>query len=163
MKITETLSRIKWSAVVAALIVVMIIAIIYANFNPFGYVSLIQSQAYKGSGDLKIRSGANPDTIKIEGKSTIWVEIKNTGEKNHNVLVNLTTYDEKLKFLNSYSGNITERVSIGPMESRKLEFTVKLFEVKYGGDYGIDITVNSDKNLESINDMVFLHVTSLKE
>lgn len=162
MGIRETLSRIKWGAVIVVLIAILILAAVYMKFNPFENISPLKPPVYKGSEDLRIRSGANPDTISTDGKSTIWVEIKNTGEKKHNVLINLTTYDEKLKFLESDSRNINESITVGPMESRKLEFKVKLFEVKYGGDYGIDITVKSDKNLELIEDVVFLHVTSLK-
>lgn len=163
MKITEILSRVKWGAVIVVLIAILILAVVYMKFNPFEGVSQLKSPVYKGSEDIKIRSGAIPSTISIDGKSTIWVEVKNTGEKEHNVLINLTTYDEKLKFLESDSGNIKESIRIGPMESRRLEFKVKLFDVRYGGDYGIDITVKSNRDFEPIKDVVFLRVSSLRE
>ncbi len=163
MAITETLSRIKWGAVAVVIIAIIIILAVYTKFNPFSGITTTLNPVYKGTEDLKMRSGANPDTIGIDEKSTIWVEIKNTGEKEHNVLINLTTYDEKIRFLRSDSRSINESIKIGPLESRKLEFKVKLFDVKYGGNYGIDITVKSDKNFESIKDVVFLHVTSPKE
>ncbi len=162
MAITETLSRIKWGAVAVVIIAIIIILAVYTKFNPFSGITTTLNPVYKGTDALKIRSWVSPDKINLNGRSTAWVDIKNTGEKELSVFVKLKTYDEKLKFIpedEKETQTINKTMEIGPGESRKLDFKIKLFDAIYGGDYRIDIIANYGKEFEPVEDSVYLHVS----
>lgn len=141
--------RIKWKSVFTVLVLLLIVFFVILGFNPFGL-------DYKGEGDIKIKSWLEPQKIDLKGTSTVWVEVKNDGKYSKDVEIFLETYDPDIKFL----GEVQEKnasVTLGPGESRKLDFKVKA-QATYGGSYGISIEAKYD--YEEVEDEIYLTLFS---
>lgn len=143
------ISRIKWKSVLGLIsVVVLILLILWA-------LPVLFAPGYKGSGDIQIRSWIEPDRVDLKGKSTVWIEIRNTGDENVEIGVNLRTYDKNLIFEETGNQGINESIKLGPGESRELDFNMNV-NAPYGGKYGIKILVSHKR--ETIEDEEFLNV-----
>ncbi|HDI73327.1 MAG TPA: hypothetical protein ENF58_04265 [Candidatus Altiarchaeales archaeon] len=143
------ISRIKWKSVFGLISVVVLILLILWAFPA------LFAPRYKGSGDVQIKSWVEPSKVDLKGKSTVWIEIRNTGDENVEVDVNLRTYDKNLIFEETGNQGINESRILGPRESRKLDFKVNV-DAPDSGKYGIKILVSHKR--ETIEDEVFLNV-----
>ncbi|MEM2918603.1 MAG: hypothetical protein QXY62_03800 [Candidatus Altiarchaeota archaeon] len=141
------IKRIKWKSVALVIFLVAIAFLIILGFNPF--------LSYKGSGEIKIRSWAEPNKVSLDGKSTIWVEVKNQGSENKRVFISLKSYDPVIKFFETNSQEENKTIFIGKGESRKLDFKIQI-SASYAGDYGVSIKAKYDK--ETIEDEVYISV-----
>ncbi len=142
------IKRIKWKSVLTFLVVVIAVILILIGFNPF--------LSYKGAGDVKIKSWADPNRINLQGTSTIWIDVKNQGNENKNVLVVLKSYDPTIKFSDTNSQEENKTVFIGKGGSKKIDFGIQV-SADYSGDYGIKITATYDKG--TVDDEVYISVT----
>lgn len=141
------IKRIKWKSVALVIFLIAILFFIILGLNPF--------LTYRGAGEIKIRSWAEPNKVPLNGKSTIWVEVKNHGSENKKVFVFLKSYDPVVKFSKTDSQYSNETIVLGKGESRKLDFNVEI-SASYVGDYGISIKAKYDK--EIIDDEVYISV-----
>ena len=142
------IKRIKWKSVLTFLVVVIAVILILIGFNPF--------LSYKGSGDVKIKSWADPNKVSLLGTSTIWVEVRNQGKDTRQVSVSLKSYNPVIKFTDTTNQEKIEVVNLGKGESQKLDFKVQL-SAENEGSYGVHVSANSGS--ESIEDDVYIDVT----
>ena len=145
----DIISRIRWKSVMVVLLVIVIIAIAFSSVNLF-------SSGYMGKKDIKIRTWLDPSTVDLNGKSIVWSEVKNTGQEDVWILLNLDTDDPALLFKDTENQSTSEFIKLGPGESRKLDFKIELVYASYSGDYGINILLKYDE--EEIKDKIYLKV-----
>lgn len=148
----DFIARIKWKSVF--LLVFTVIAVLLLFWGLLNLTPL--AQEYKGAGDVLARSWMDPPSVSLKGRSTAWVEVRNTGPENRDVFVLLKTYDRSMVFKDSMRQEINESVELGPGESRKLGFELAL-NATYGGSYGVKVIVSLPG--DSIEDEVFLEVS----
>ena len=147
----SVISRIRWNvvlAIIATISIVVLIAVVLVTIKP-----LDSGQNCKK--DICISSRADPSTINLRDESTVWIEVKNSGPDELRIDVNLETYDPKLTFISNGNQTVYKEIKIGPGESRKLDFPVRI-KAMYGGDYRIDVTVSY--SFGQIEDKVTLNV-----
>jgi len=137
----EVSSRIKWKSVLAVLIVLAIVLLVFRNI-PSGYTV---------KDDVGLKAYANPDTIKLDGRTSLEIEIKNTGqERGIETLVSANAYDQNIIFTNTSSTSVELSVKIGPKEVRKLSFEIQLSPGALEGTYCIDVTVKPEGRIEGV-------------
>ncbi len=139
--------RIRWSSVFGVIALILFV-ILLISFNPF-------APGYKGTGDIRIRSWAEPGSINIKGKSIIHVDIKNFGDENIRVNATLSSRTEKLLFKDGRK-RISRTLILGRGESRKPEFEIRA-NATDPGTYGIDIRVSYGYQL--VEDEVYLKLS----
>jgi len=150
-QIKNIISRIRWNVVLgilSAILLILLASLAFIYFKPL-------ESGYKCKKDVCISSRADPSTVGLRDESTIWVDIRNDGPDELKIEVSLETYDPKLTFVRNGNQTIQKEIRIGPDESRKLDFPVRL-NAMYGGDYRIDIKV--DYAYGRIEDKVTLKV-----
>ncbi len=129
-------------------IVLAILIIMFSGMVPF-------APRYIGDGDVVMRSWVEPQTVKLKDGSTAWVEIKNTGNRNIDVIVYAAAKSSDLVFMDSGGQVANQTVQIGAGESRNIPFEIQI-KADYEGSYGVSITVVYDKTL--LRDELFLNV-----
>ncbi len=139
----SVLSKIRWRSVAIVVGLLIVVAVLFKSLPT----------SYKTGEDISIRSWADPDKVELNGKTTIWVEVKNVGENEINVTLNVSAYSSSLVF----SDPQVETVSLGPGEQRNVDFRARLEEAKYGGDYRIDINAYKDKT-SGVTDTIYITV-----
>ena len=144
------ISRIRWKSVIILIVAILVIAIAFSSINLF-------PSGYKGTDDIRVRTWLDPSTINLKGESIVWIEVMNTGKDDIWIRLGLNTDDPALLFRNTGRQNTTEVVKLGPGESRKLDFKVRLDGALYGGNYGINILLEYED--EEIEDKIYLRVT----
>lgn len=145
----DLISRIKWNAVfgvIALILLILLIVVVFIAFNPL-------APRYRGTDDVQIRSWAEPGSTDLKGKSTIYVDIKNSGDENIRVNITLSSRTDKLWFADTGKQQTTRIITLGRGESRKPEFEVRA-NATDSGTYGIDIKVSYD--YRSVEDEVYL-------
>jgi len=134
--IKDTLRRVRWSVVFGIFLVLLLIILVFVSINIF-------PPAYKGEGDIVMRSWLEPQKTKLNGDSNVWVEIKNRGENIHIVDVKAVTSSSEVVFDDSKGQEVNKTVQIGPGESRRVPFHINV-NARYEGDYRIDVFVIYD-------------------
>jgi len=141
------IKRIKWKSVLTFIVVVIAVFLVVIGFNPF--------LSYKGSGDVKIKSWADPNKVSLTGTSTIWVEVRNQGKENKNVSISLKSYNPIIRFIDTTNQEKIETINLGKGESQKLDFKVQI-SAENEGSYGVRVYANSGN--EIIEDDVYINV-----
>ncbi len=150
-QIKSIITRIRWDVVfgiLSAILIVLLLAVVFIFIRPL-------EAGYKGNDEIRIRSWADPSAIKLNDKSTVWIDIRNTGLDTLTVYVVLRSHDPNLIFADTDNQTINKKIVIGPRESRQPKFPVKI-NTELSGDYGIEITVSYA--YDQIEDEVILNV-----
>lgn len=150
-QLKSILSRVRWNVVmgiIATILLVALIAVVLVTIKPL-------DSGYKGEDDIRIKSWAEPSTVKLNDESRIWIDIRNTGSNTRVVHVTLESHDPSLKFIDTNNQTIKKDIAIGPKESRKPGFPVEI-NAELSGDYGIRILVSY--TYDRIEDEVILNV-----
>ncbi len=150
-QLRSIISRVRWNVVfgiLASITIILLLAVVFISVKPL-------DSGYKGEDDIRIRSWAEPATVKLNDESWIWIDIRNTGSNTRLVHVTLESHDPSLRFIDTNNQTIRKDISIGPRESRKPGFPVEI-NAELSGDYGVRITVSYTYN--RIEDEVTLRV-----
>jgi len=148
----DTISRIRWGMVFGILFLITLTVLVLNVFNPF-------SPPYTCSGDVCMRAWLEPSNVGLSGESTIWVEIKSSGKMTKPMHVSLRTSSRNLWFSENSNRTLTKDIALGPGESRKLDFDLRV-DTEYGGEYVIDIELRF--GTKKIDDRVYLRVIKKK-
>lgn len=141
------IKRVKWRSVGIVILAAFLLFLVFIGFNPF--------ISYKGSGDIKIKSWADPGSVGLSDKSTIWIEVMNRGEEKKWIFLSLKSYSPVITFLENNGQEANETMSLGRGESRRIDFKVQV-SAEYGGNYGVEVDARYDR--EQIDDEVYIGV-----
>jgi len=148
--VKDIISRIRWKSVILVLVLIIVVVLLFKSlpFQP------------KVRDNVGISLSADPDTIPPGGKSTIDVEVTNLHSTDTlNMVVSVKTHDEKLVFSNN-NMTIFQEVSVGPKETRKLKFNVRLLSGALEGKYSIDASAREKSSIVGVEDTIYLNVES---
>ncbi len=131
--VKDLISRIRWNVVIsiAALLVFAVIALFFIKpFNP----------QYTCSNEVCVSTHMDPDAVKMNGESVLWVELRNDGSTDLSVAVTAKTRNPAILFKKTMERNSSREVHLGAGESMKLNFNMKA-NATYPGTYITDITI----------------------
>ena len=157
VKLNELFARIKWKPV--ALLLIALAVIVVLLLGSLGNMSFnLFAPSYKGGGDIRVRSWADPVRVDLRGTATARVDVKNVGKEPSSIrmyLEPLDPYSSSFIFDDTGSQKTNKTLSLGPGESKDLGFIIR-FNATYGGKYGIKVTVAPGG--ENIKDEIFFDV-----
>ncbi|MBU4201630.1 MAG: hypothetical protein KKB85_00575 [Candidatus Altiarchaeota archaeon] len=147
----SVISRVRWNvvlAIIAAILIVALAAVVLVTIKPL-------DSGYKGEEDIRIKSWAEPSTVKLNDESKIWVNIKNEGSKTYTVHIKLKSPERTLIFTNTTNQTIEQEIKIEPKGERSPEFPIEI-DTNLIGRYVVTVTVSYDHS--EIEDEVILNV-----
>lgn len=144
----DLLSRIKWVPVVGVLLLVILVSA--------AVLIIIFSSGYNVKDNIGLVASVEPDTIGVGERASVKVDVKNMNEHDDvDVVVSVKTYSDKLV---SYETPNETSINIGPTESRKLEFKLRLLSGALEGEYRIDVKAREKDLLDGVEDTIYLKV-----
>lgn len=104
---------------------------------------------------MKMRT--EPPRVSLQGKSTLWVEIKNVGNSNKKLIVNVSSDDPNVIFSETGKQTCSDQIELAPGNSRNLDFSI-VVNAEYAGEYGIGASVIFSD--QKIDEKIFLNVVN---
>jgi len=111
------ISRIRWNVVIPLLLFISAIISLFIIFNPF-------APKYNCLDGICTRLHLQPESIPLNGESTILVEIRNVGIESRDVDVLLWSDDTSVIFTDTQNRSSNDRVTLAPGNSRELDFDI---------------------------------------
>jgi len=150
ISVKSIISRIRWNVVIPMIVFILLLIISLWIFNPF-------AQHYKCTDGICVKIHADPPKVLLQDESTIWVEIKNVGNSNKKLMVNMNSDDPSVIFTETGKQSCSDQIELAPGNSRNLDFSV-VINAEYAGEYGIGSSVIFDD--QKIEEKIFLNVVN---
>jgi hypothetical protein len=145
----EVGSRIRWKSVLAVIFALLIVILVFRSI-PSGY---------SVKDDIGLKAYADPDSIRMDDTTKLRIEVKNTGsDKEIEAVVVARAYDELLVFENTSSTVVEASLKVGPKETRRLTFEMKVLPGANEGTYRVDVSAKPVNKIEGVKEPVFINV-----